>query len=250
MFCTKCGKEIENGSSFCVHCGEPIDIGTSVPAQQSVQVYASPQVNAPVKIEQQFKPATLICIIICLVLCFAAPFIAINISTLRHQPSAFQLIIKDVTVIGNLEETLPYWSAMIVLIGMIICFFCTIFKKNTATRVLAVISLLSLLASLLEIFTRVHDGNIKDVLKYTGIGYWGILILVIAIIASSGNRKKVPANYTSNTASTAALGFCTNCGKPLYKGDEFCTSCGQPADAVAPTNIHVPLTNETKKLDG
>ncbi len=244
MFCTKCGNEIENGSSFCIHCGQPVDYGTTAPTPQNAQVYVSPQVNAPVTIEQQFKPATLICIIICLVLCFAAPFIAINILTLGHQPSAFQLVTKDVTVIGDLEGTLPYWTAMIVLVSMIICFFCTIFKKNTATRVFAVISLLPLVASLLEIFSMVR-GDIEDAFKYTGIGFWGIFILVIVIIASSGNRQKIPVSYTVNTVSNSASGFCTNCGKPLYKGDVFCTSCGKAVDAANRTETQISHTDST-----
>lgn len=40
MFCTKCGKEIENSSEFCVHCGSKVETQTGAPQQQAQPQYA------------------------------------------------------------------------------------------------------------------------------------------------------------------------------------------------------------------
>ena len=61
MFCTKCGKELPDGSAFCTSCGASLDNGsTSEPAANAVQenpAPVQPTVPAPVQYTEQGDPA-------------------------------------------------------------------------------------------------------------------------------------------------------------------------------------------------
>lgn len=61
MFCTKCGKEIDNNSTFCNFCGAPVSrpqnaagVPQPTPAQSSTPQYSEPQYGAPQNTSPQY----------------------------------------------------------------------------------------------------------------------------------------------------------------------------------------------------
>ena len=47
MFCTKCGKKIEEGNSFCTNCGQSIDIKENSNESSTTNNIDNIQVNTP-----------------------------------------------------------------------------------------------------------------------------------------------------------------------------------------------------------
>ena len=63
MFCTKCGKEIDDSATFCIYCGAPVNGGENAvpqsvpqptPAQNDVPQFSAPQFNAQQNSAPQF----------------------------------------------------------------------------------------------------------------------------------------------------------------------------------------------------
>ena len=150
--------------------------------QYTSHPYASP---VPKQFVAAFRPFCLIVLVICLILWFAAPFMAVNLLTMGDQPTALQLITNDVMIIGKITETNAFWGAVISLIGLVVCLICTIFKKNAATRVIAIITA-SIMALL---FATMLNSSYYEPTDVTGFGYIGIFVLlIITAILSSGKR--------------------------------------------------------------
>jgi len=186
MYCTKCGNQIETGAQFCTSCGKAVNVQPLQPPQTPVY---QPTITQPVAV---FKPICLIAIIICALLWLATPFMAVNRATLSRnsgQPTALQIITDDVSAIGDMANSPVFWAALISIIGIAICFFCTLAKKNTATRVLAILTDISLAIAMLSTLNALSgDAGVTEV---AGIGYFGIFILLLLVVFISGNKRVV-----------------------------------------------------------
>ena len=185
MYCSRCGKEIDTGSRFCGICGEAVN-GQSVNQPGPTRTYysTSPQPVARV------KSLCLIAIIICAILWFAAPFLAINMVTLSSnsgQPTALQLATGGATAIGDISAEIC--AAVISIIGIVICFFCVLAKKNIATRVIAILTDITLAIVLIDVISAWQ--GYADITKVVGIGYIGIFVLLLVVIISSGKSHTV-----------------------------------------------------------
>jgi len=193
MFCEKCGAKIEDGIWFCNSCGNSVNCSPvaqpNYTGQPSVPpVYQPPTAYyqpLPVRPVTSFKPASLVVIIISLLLWLATPFMAVNPATLDRQPSALQVITGDVSHIGNLSGSPAFLMAVFSLITLIACFFCVIGKKNTAVRVMAIIT-----DSFMTILATVTMSNWSG--RGVGAGYFALVILLMIVCFTSG-KKKVPS---------------------------------------------------------
>lgn len=57
MFCSNCGKQVEDGAAFCSGCGTSLNSQTQPPVQQQT-VYQQPINQQPVQQQAAGKPAT------------------------------------------------------------------------------------------------------------------------------------------------------------------------------------------------
>ena len=57
MFCTKCGKEIKEGSKFCGSCGAAVEEETTEAPAQSAQTESKPQLSQSTQTEAKPQPA-------------------------------------------------------------------------------------------------------------------------------------------------------------------------------------------------
>ncbi len=121
----------------------------------------------------------LISLVVCVVLWLSAPFVAINILTFGDQPTALQLVMDDVSYIGNLTSTFAFWAALASFVGIIICLVSTIINANTAICVSAIVSECFLLFTLL--YAIILFG-IKGIFEIFGVGFWGIFVLLLVVI--------------------------------------------------------------------
>ena len=253
MFCTKCGKEIENGNSFCVHCGEPIL--NSSPQHNAVQ-------NSTVASSTRRKGAAsmLVVSIILLVCVMILPMFDVwgglfssaeydNFGDVLHyiQRDGSDAFRKWVVCL-TMSAFIPAIATMIA--GIVRC--------KTLGIISSVIGTVSMLYNYVNIIDQQGIGALTDFEDCSiSIGSHVALILhIVCFILALKITKRTSAsapvinNYTAAQTNPTHLKICLNCGKPLYNGDNFCTSCGKPVDAVNPTETQISPTNETKKLDG
>ena len=216
MFCWKCGKEIPDTGTFCPRCGTDKqrfsvkgsdNKAPTVDAQQTVPVNVQPSAQSVTQNNYQpnqgttyqpmpqpigaIRPIPLIAVIICAFLWLAAPFMAVNRATLDAQPSALQLLINNVTLIGNIVETTAFWAALVSLFGIIICLVCMLAKQNTATRVLSIITSAIML---LILIASIAQANIDNPIRIVGFGYILIFILLIVVSLTCSKKKVVVSN--------------------------------------------------------
>lgn len=191
MFCSKCGDKINTGERFCGSCGEAVNVQ---PVNQSMPTAVYQQEPAPA--DQQtsargalsFKVLSLIALIICAILWFTAPFIAVNILTLGDQPSALQFITDQIAYIGDLTESPSFWAAVLSIVGIVLCFFCTIGNKKTATRIIAILTEIPLAIVLFRTISWVDD--IKEFAAVIGLGFWWIFALLFMVIIANGKNAR------------------------------------------------------------
>lgn len=193
-FCQNCGSKLEYNDLFCPECGEPCctleeyENGMANGEKSSANTFSSNN-------DDNSAPSSGInwmCLILlagCVIFWLTAPFIAINILTLGNQPTALQLVMDDVTYIGELTESTAFWAAVISIVGIIICFISTIASAHTATRIVAAVTELPLVLAMVDMINWADD--IEELFDALGPGFWGIFILLFAVICASGNRKKV-----------------------------------------------------------
>lgn len=194
-FCENCGSKLKGDDLFCPECGETcctleeyesrqIDSIESAEARVSI-----PSDSDNIESSSSINYLCLILLVGCAILWFTAPFVAINILTLGDQPTALQLVMDDVTYIGELTESTAYWAAITSIIGIIICFISTIATANGATRVVAILTELPLALAMFDMINWADDT--EELFEALGPGFWGIFILLFVVICASGNRKKV-----------------------------------------------------------
>ena len=192
-FCENCGSKLEGDDLFCPECGEPRCTleeyeNRQVNPVESVEAKASiPSGSDNTESSSSINYLCLILLIGCAFLWFTTPFIAINRLTMGDQPTALQLIIDDVTYIGELAETTAFWAAIISIIGITICFISAIASAHGTTCVLAILTELPLVLALFEMVIWADDA--EELLEAFGLGFWGIFTLLFIVIFSSGTSK-------------------------------------------------------------
>lgn len=190
MYCGKCGALVSAGEKFCGSCGEAVNNSSASQPEQKTTQLRTQQQKAQ-KAVSDFKPVCLVIILICAVLWLVAPFVAVNLLTVGDQPTALQFITDDILYIGDLADSAAFWAAIGSMIGIIVCFICTLAKKNTATRVMAIITEVPMAFSVVETLNWA-GGDVEDVFEIAGFGFWGILLLMLVVIVTSGagSRKR------------------------------------------------------------
>lgn len=150
------------------------------------------------------KTICLILIIVSAALWVTAPFVAINLLTIGEQPTALQLITDDVTYIGELSESPAFWAAVISLAGIVVCFICIVMGKLYATRIIAIITEIPLMWSLVDtIMWAKNEG--EKIYYINGFGFWGILLLLIVVIAFAKNNKLEATTTSSDNSEKMEL---------------------------------------------
>lgn len=180
IICKNCGKPTVTYSSICSHCGKPN--GGSKTVITPKQTYSSTKSYSSSRY-REINSLCLILIIFCAIIWAAVPFAAINRLTFGDQPTALQLLMDDVLYIGELTESATFWAAIISLIGIVICFCCTLMAANGVTRAVAVLTELPLLWTMYEACQWAYDA--EEFFEILGIGYWGILLLLGIVAISS-----------------------------------------------------------------
>lgn len=199
--CSGCGEPLEDGAAFCCYCGTqqtsvypapaPVTDTTpvnAVPTAQATPSHSGPSAPAstdPVLSTTERTVWDTVLSLFCGLLWLFAPFIAINLFTMGDQPTALQYIRDDVIYLGELTESEVFWTAVITMLGIIICLIASICKSFRTVRVTSVICLLSL-AWMMGRYLYAFDGD-SSVWECFGIGYWGLalLFLIMAIISRS-----------------------------------------------------------------
>lgn len=192
-YCTSCGKELKIGAKFCTSCGRPCateeenkyktvkpsrDTETSVPAPRYEKTGGSS------------KSISLLCVALligCLVLWVAGPFIALNLLTFGNQPTAFEIVTGDVLVIGDLHDTVAFWAAAVSIVGIAVCFVSEIASAHGITCLFATITEIPFVIAILDIFDWGID--MEYLLDIFGVGFWGILVMLFAVICVSAAKK-------------------------------------------------------------
>ncbi len=253
MFCTKCGKEIENGNSFCVHCGQPVY--NSSPQQNAVQ-------KSPAALSNKRKGtgSLLVVSIILLVCVMILPMFDVwggifSSAEYDNFGDVLHYIQRD----GM--DAFRKWVVCLTMSAFIPAIFSLIAgiaRCKTLGIISSVIGTVSMLYNYVNIIDQQGIGALTDFEDCSiSIGSHVALILhIVCFILALKITKKTSApapvinNSTAVQTTTTALKVCSNCGKPLYNGDNFCTSCGKPVDAVTPTEAQVSMTDDENKLDG
>lgn len=253
MFCMKCGTPLDADARFCAKCGTATQ-GTA-PAYQSQPAPAA--VAAPTY--QPGNPSAanvrlavcLIAIVICAILWFAAPFMAVNLFTMGNQPTALQLVTNDVFALGDITETPAFWAAVISIAGIAICLIGILAKKRILTCIFAVLT-----DAALVLLVLMMETDLADVI---GLGYIGIVILLLVVICFAPGRKKATAGQIQQAPPPAPYGappaiayqplaaapqvaqaaapipsalepisnnLCAACGKALGEEEWKCPACG------------------------
>lgn len=191
-FCGYCGAPIPSGVAVCPGCGKPlVSENNSMPPEPGRKnaeetVSAVDDENEETTIKANY--IGMICTGIAMILWFAAPFLAVNLLTLGDQPTAFQLVCHDVTVIGELMETSAFWAALVSAIGIIMCFVGSLASEQKTTRIVAMVTEVPLLVSLLEMASWAYD--LEEFFECFGIGFWGIAVLLLVIAYLNKNSKQ------------------------------------------------------------
>lgn len=174
MFCGKCGQRLNSEDKFCGSCGAAID---SQPVFQpdDISINQKPVTKSNTKLYPRLMTIPLLALLICVVLWFVAPFIAVNHLTMGDQPSAFQLVTDDVTLLGDVADTIAFKAAVISMIGIITCFICAFCKKGTALRVISALTAVISIGIVFYTLSRTR----YDFGDMFGFGYIGICLLFL-----------------------------------------------------------------------
>lgn len=199
-FCDQCGEKLEDDVEFCYYCGEPCPT-LEEHEKRSVDPSESAEDNASTS-NHDDDPASsssinylcLILLIGCAILWFTAPFIAINLLTLGDQPTALQLVMDDVTYIGELTETSAFWAAIVSIIGILICLISTLASSYTTTRIVAAITELPMLLAMFEMMVWADD--LEELFEALGLGFWGVFILLLVVVFTSKSNGSATIEAT------------------------------------------------------
>lgn len=207
-FCPACGNacqtsEVEPKSAFCEHCGAKLDEGdmfcqecgqqrlSAREYSEELFCLSSSESEAIEKKDTSSRHSSdinYICLVLLIVAAFLglfAPFGAINYLTMGNQPTALQLIMDDVVYWGEITEAPAYWAAVVAMLGIVVCFIFTVAKRNQATRIVAILTELPLGFLIIQVFSWADD--IEEIFDVLGIGFWGILLLLLFVACISGD---------------------------------------------------------------
>lgn len=196
-FCENCGSKLECDDLFCPECGEPCctleeyensHVDPVIGVKSGVSVHSN---SNNTESSSSINYLCLIFLIGCVIMWCTAPFIAINLLTLGDQPTALQLVMDDVTYIGELTESTAYWAAIASIIGIIICLISTIATANGITRFVAVLTELPLVLALYDMIKWADDA--EELFEALGIGFWGVFILLWIVVFASKSDTSATA---------------------------------------------------------
>ena len=185
-FCENCGSKLECDYLFCPECGKPcctLEEYENRHVNQVIGVESGVSVHSNSKNTESSSSINYLCLLLlfwCVIMWSIAPFIAINYYTLGNQPTALQLVMDDVTYLGELTESTAYWAAIASIIGIIICLISTIATANGITRFVAVLTELPLVLALYDIANWADDA--EELFEALGIGFWSIFILLWIVV--------------------------------------------------------------------
>lgn len=135
------------------------------------------------------QPATkmnisIVCLLLligCVLIWAMAPFVAVNLLTMNNQPSALQLVMKDVLILGDLTQTPAYLAALLSILGIVVCLITTCVAANKVTLGFALATELPLGWVLLEYADYLEYAD-----EWFGIGFWGIIVIMLVVAIVSG----------------------------------------------------------------
>lgn len=227
MICQKCNATIPDKAVFCPVCGgrveapviqppepedrtvrvRPAKPETVVPAgdqDRTTQVRRSkPQPETQIPVEDGWKddptptkekPGYMInfislgLLVVCIALWVLMPFMAVNIDTLSAQPTALDVLLDNVAYTGNLTDALAYWMAIVTVTGLVLCVACVVLKSRIVTRILAALTAGTFVVSIVNVAKWAVD--IREFFEFFGIGFWVILVLLIAVAVLGGGWRK------------------------------------------------------------
>lgn len=113
---------------------------------------------------------------------------AVNLFTMKNQPTALQLLTGNVPMLGDAAGSDAYLAATVSIIGIAVCLICVFTQKSKLMRVLLrVLAILTvvILAVIFFILSSDYGSGI------VGFGYWGICVLLLVLCFAP--RKKTSA---------------------------------------------------------
>ena len=220
MICHKCNASVPDKAVFCPACGARVEaipvvqkkdplpeedrtvrVRRAVPNSGAVQripevtreippVEVLPEEPVPTweKPRYRINFISLALIIVCLVLWVLVPFMAVNHYTLGAQPTALALLLDNVNYVGELTDALAYWMAIISAAGLVLCLACVVLKSRFVTRVLAVVTLVPVAVTIVNVARWADD--LQDFFDFFGIAFWGILAVLLAVAVLGGGWRK------------------------------------------------------------
>ncbi len=207
--CPCCGNAVKPGARFCTHCGAPLDSPAESPVGGKSTERISDVKKAGTSSSRMggmktllpaayVKPVNLILLAICAVLWLFTPFFQIGNASRFGNPEFLSL--NAIQVISFVEEVgiliaLPPISAVI---AIALCIIFTLLSNTKAVKITAIImeSIWALWLGLAVLEATSSSGFISPstVLKLffsmLGIGFWGIFLLMFALIAVNWKSKK------------------------------------------------------------
>lgn len=188
MFCGKCGERANNEDRFCGFCGAAIDnqpgFQPDYTSINQTSAYQPVYTKSNTKTFPRHMMMPLLALLICVILWFVAPFVAVNYLTMGDQPSAFQLVTDDVTLLGDVADTIAFKAAVITMIGIIACSICAFCKKGTALRVISALTAVVLIGIVFYTLSKTR----YDFGDMFGFGYIGICILFLVACFTPGKK--------------------------------------------------------------
>ena len=131
---------------------------------------------------------------------FAAPFAAVNLATVNDQPAALRFITGNIPFSGDLAETSAYWAAVLSLCGIILCILCTVYQLNLLTCACAVLTEIPLAVAFVDVY-RWADGDFGDITRCLGMGFWGIVLLLLATAVLAGLKRRPTKTDRANAGN-------------------------------------------------
>jgi len=130
---------------------------------------------------------SLILLAICVMAWFSLPFMSINMLTLDDQPTAAELFGEELTEWFDLSDSPAYLTALAVIIGIALAFFCALVGLNNFTRILAFLSEIPLAWGFYQMYLWT-EGN-EFLFGTVGHGFWIIAALLLGVVLFGGKER-------------------------------------------------------------
>lgn len=249
MFCSKCGKEINDNAAFCDKCGNPTanSSAASTTMERIVEkVYVSKESSAYAVKEKNEKMKTIVATIICCFVVVIFALVAINDIGLYVDGPRIERLEEIISESGSVLVPILILLAIADLGLCLFAYFGRIFEKFFKNIIAtSVVNALCPLIIIFAFYKAIEEAGYEKAdykISFFFVFMYAIFLLVEvfrAITFKKASDAEDAARYYENKDSLKGLKClskdneivtdwkCKHCGSTNKSGQDYCKDCGK-----------------------